>query len=442
MTTSRKAALDILTRVEKEGSYSNLALDSFISRSGVTQKDAALATALVYGVLENQICLDYFISHFAKRDAAKLQMNLRNILRLGAYQLIFMNKIPDSAAVNESVILSKGAGCAYASGFVNAVLREISRSDSKLPFPDKETDYISHLNIKYSCPIWLIEKWIAGYGREITEGLLESLSLRPPVAVRVNTLKTTPEGLINIFHDENIGAKKSAIAENGLELERLPDIRSLDSFKQGFFVMQDYASQLCCIAVDARAGETVFDMCAAPGGKSFTLGFLMGGIGSITALELHEHRLKLISAGAKRLGLELIKTQLNDSSKHNEELGLADRVLCDVPCSGLGVIRRKPEIRYKDPQIFDDLPNLQYSILCEGAEHLRKGGTLVYSTCTLNPDENEGVVKKFLAQNKDYELFPLPEGFAGVLQNDGSITLFPHINGTDGFFIARFKRKD
>jgi 16S rRNA (cytosine967-C5)-methyltransferase len=439
----RGAALDILTRVEKDSGYSNLLVDSYIETGGFDGRDAAFLTTLVYGVLENMICLDFFISHFAKRGINSIKPPLRNILRLGAYQLIFLDKVPASAAVSESVKLTKSAGMGYASGFVNAVLRQISRSLDSLPYPDKEHDLKRYLHVRYSCPQWLLNKWINEYGIENTIGILKGIETKPRDVIRVNTLKTTAKELIRRLADEGITAKEADFPPNALEVDRLPDLKHSPAFCEGLFTVQNTASQICCAAAGAKPGDTVIDMCSAPGGKSFTLAFDMQNTGSIAALELYENRLRLIDEGARRLSIDIIKTERNDASKHNSALGEADIVLCDVPCSGLGVIGRKPEIRYKKPGEFDGLPDLQYSIICEGASHVKTGGRLVYSTCTLSRAENDGVVKRFLQNNTRFYPSLPPEISRLAGDSDGTgITLFPHVSHSDGFYIAVFTKKD
>lgn len=444
MQTPRKMALDILLKVEKNKSYSNLLIDSQLNESEMKGRDAAFLTALVYGVLENLICLDYFISHFSSRKAAKLDPVVKNILRLGAYQLIFLTHVPVHAAVSESVDLAKRRGAARASGFINAVLRKISQSSEKLPYPDKEHDLRRYLHVRYSCPTFLLDKWIREYGIENTKGFLIGFEKRPAAVLRVNTLKTTAEELISQFSEEEISAKAVKFPQNAIEVDRLPDLRNSAAFKNGFFTVQNTASQICCFAAGAKPGDTVIDMCSAPGGKSFTLAFEMENKGKILSLELYESRLKLIKEGAQRLSLDIIEPIQNDASKHNEKLGLADVVLCDVPCSGLGVIGRKPEIRYKDPDGFDELPDLQYAILCEGSSHVKAGGTLVYSTCTLSRAENDEVAERFIESHSDfYSCLPKEiEELAGNGVSKGVFaTLMPHITGTDGFFITVFKKK-
>lgn len=443
-TLPRKAALEILLRVEKEGSYSNLLLNARLNEEHYGGQDAAFLTTLVYGVLENLICIDFFISHFAKRSASKMQPKILNILRIGAYQLIFLDKVPASAAVAESVKLAKSCGASFASGFVNAVLREISRNLDILPYPDKATDLKRYLHVRYSCPHWLLDKWINEYGIDNAEGVLKGLEERPKAVLRVNTIKTNSDNLKNLLERDGIPTEAPEFPKDALIASRLPDLRHNKAFQDGLFTVQNTASQICCAAACAKPGDTVIDMCAAPGGKSFTLAFIMQNRGIILSLELYEKRLALIKEGAKRLDIDIIKTAQNDASKHNEKLPAADIVLCDVPCSGLGVIGRKPEIRYKDPREFDELPNLQYCILCEGASHVKSGGTLVYSTCTLSRAENGEVAKHFLSEHPEFsaaslDATPFLKDCAGGVKT--GVTLFPHITGSDGFYICVMKKQ-
>ena len=446
MPSARRLALDILTKIDSEEGYSNLTVDAALSKAGLDERDAAFVTALTYGVLETRLRLDWLLSRFLSGNMKKLKPKVRDILRLGAYQMIYMDKIPPRSAVDESVKLAKACGCTWASGLVNAVLRRLSSELGALPSPDPGVDPVGCLEVEYSCPRGLIDKWRAAYGEERALGILKSLSGRPPAVARVNTLRITPGELVRSLAAHGVEAHVSDMADGAVEFGRLPELRSLGEFSKGLFFMQDYASQLCCRAVGPVPGGSVTDMCAAPGGKSFTLGIMMEGRGSITACELYRSRVGLIDEGARRLGLEqMIKTVCCDSSRPNAMLGLSDRVLCDVPCSGLGAIRRKPEIRYKDPAGFDLLPDLQYSILCEGSRHVTPGGRLVYSTCTLNPDENERVAERFLSENPSFSPEPPEEGLikgedASVGGQGNCVTLFPERSGGDGFFFARFRR--
>jgi 16S rRNA (cytosine967-C5)-methyltransferase len=437
--TPRKAALDILVHIEKDKSYSNLVIGRFLEKYSFNKQDSAFVTAIVYGVLENLLTINYFIEKYAKRDLNKIQIVILNIIRIGIVQLLFMDKIPESAAVNEAVKQAQQSGFSYAKGFVNGVLREIARNKNTLEYPDEQEDVIFYLQIKYSCPGWLIRKWITEYGKQITVGILDSLKTKPPYVLKVNTLKTNTKALLEQLNGAGIESRKSETLSDSIELEKLPELRSFEAFKEGLFHIQDYASMYCCLAVDAKAGKSVLDLCAAPGGKSFSIAQSMHNTGLITACELYDSRLMLIKEGSSRLGISIVDSIQNDSSRHNPSIGLYDKVLCDVPCSGFGVLRRKPEVRYKDAKDLENLPELQYKILCEGSSHCKKSGNLIYSTCTLNLAENEEVAFKFLKEHSDYEASVLPEIFNTTDQ--WFITMFPHINNTDGFFIASFKRK-
>lgn len=443
-SSPRRVALNILNRIEKDKSYSNILIDSQLQAFKIEGRDAAFVTTLVYGVLENEICLDFFISRYANRSARDIEPAILNVLRLGAYQLIFLDRVPASAAVSESVKLAKACGAGYASGFVNAVLRQIAENRDNLPYPDKERDLKRYLHVRYSCPQWLLTKWFSDFGKETTLGILKGIEEKPRAVIRVNTLKTTPQELTKRLEEEGVRATAVEFLPYALEVDRLPDLRHSPAFREGLFTVQNTASQLCCEAAGAKPGDTVIDMCSAPGGKSFTLAFNMQNRGSITSLELYENRLRLIKEGAKRLSIDIITARQNDASVHNEALGMADVVLCDVPCSGLGVIGRKPEIRYKDKDEFDGLPDLQYSILSEGATHVKPGGTLVYSTCTLSRAENDDVTSRFIENHPQF-IPALPENIRAIAGEgaEGSVgaTLFPHVTRSDGFYIAVFKRQ-
>ena len=435
----RKVALDILIKIEKDKGYSNLVLDNFLDKYQFNKQDSAFVTALVYGVLEHLLTIDYFIEKYSKRDTKKIQQVVLNIMRIGVVQLLFMDKIPESAAVNEAVKQVQKSGFVYIKGFVNAVLREIARNKNNLEYPSKQKDYNFYLQVVYSCPSLLINKWMDEYGEQTTVGILESLKTRPPYVIKVNTLKTNTQNLLEIIENAGLIAKKSETLKDSIEFEKLPALESFKAFQDGMFYIQDYASMYCCLAVDAKPGQHVLDMCAAPGGKSFTIAGAMNNSGSITACELFESRNRLIKDGADRLGITIINAIQNDSSIHNPSLGLYDKVLCDVPCSGLGVLRRKPEVRYKNVSELEELPTIQYKILCEGANHCKISGNLIYSTCTLNKAENEDIVKKFLQEHTAFIASVLPPIFKS--QDNWYITMFPHINNTDGFFIAVFERK-
>lgn len=440
--SARQVTFEALLRIEKDASYSNITLDTIFSETELSQKDKNFAAMLFYGVIEKKLLLDYNLSQHFDKNLYQLETELLIILRMGAYQLFFMDSVPDAAAVNESVILCKVNQLAEGSGLVNAVLRNIARHCTlQLPNPKKGRN--KYLSVKYSCPESIISLWRKSYGEEITEGLLQSLDGRPPLSARVNSLKITQAELIDSLEHNQIKAKASDLLKNCIHLENTGSVTQLKQFQEGLFHIQDTASQICCSMLEVSEQMTVIDACAAPGGKSFTLAQKMKNTGQILSCDLYPARLKLIESGAVRLGITNLHTQVCDSGEYRG-FPMADRVLCDVPCSGLGIIRRKPELRYKNHLGLDTLPNLQYFILCNCSDFVKKDGILIYSTCTLNPEENHRNVERFLKEHQDFQPYPLKMDKAlqrGIDEPDYCLTLFPHLNHTDGFFISAFQRK-
>lgn len=422
----RQLAFKILCKIERDRAYSNLTLESVLSSNEAVS--SSFVSALVYGVVERKITLDFFLSSFLKQPLKKLKPQVLTILRMGVYQLRFMDKVPASAAVNESVKLTKKNGCAFASGLVNSVLRKAAQTDIVYPETD---DPIYDMSIRYSCPEELVKHFADDYGTDTAKRILEESLGAPPLVLRVNTLKTDTEELSRLLTADGISCEKTEAFPNALILKNAGAVNKNKYYTDGYFHVQDTASQTCVKALDPQAGDVVFDMCSSPGGKAFTVAEEMRNNGEIYAFDLYEHRVKLIENGAKRLGISIIKGSVGDSSSFDDTLPAADKILCDVPCSGLGVIRRKPEIRYKDLAFIDKLCELQYNIINCAAKYLKKGGVLVYSTCSLNKAENQDVCDKFLSQNPDFSKVHLGD-------EDGYLTLFPHKNGTDGFFIAKF----
>ncbi len=421
-----------MLKIEKDKAFSNLIVDSALNNNDLPGADRAFFTALVYGTTERLITLDYNLSLYLKQPLKKLKPQVLIILRMGAYQILFMDKIPDRAAINESVNLTKSNGAGFASGLVNAVLRKVSANGLKLPEIGEnptEDERSAFYSVKYSCPRELVKLFCDSYGEENAVGIMEHSLGAQPVTVRVNTTRCTAEKLVERFALEGVTAKPHKSVLNALCLENVGSIEGLDTYKEGLFHVQDASSQMCCAALGVKPGDTVFDVCAAPGGKSFTLAELMENEGVLRAFDLHEHRVRLISSGAKRLGLDVVDAQVGNAEEYNAELGSADRVLCDVPCAGLGIIGRKPEIRYKSLENIDILPRMQYNILTTASRYLRVNGTLVYSTCSLNPAENDEVVSKFVNEHPEFELI-------------STKTVMPHLNDSDGFFIAVLTRTE
>lgn len=435
----RGVAAQILLKIEQDKSYSNLTLDAVLQKSELDERNTSFVSALVYGVLERKITLDYELSFYLKQPLKHLHPQVQTVLRMGVYQILFMDKIPESAAINESVKLIKSSSQKYASGLVNAVLRNVFRYGkqhdySSLPFTKR-------LSVEYSCPKWLIKLWSESYGKENAERLCASALGKPPLTVRTNTEKCSAVYLKTILSEQGIRCEDVVGLENAIILNKTGALERTKAYKDGLFHVQDSASQLCCKALDAQPGETVLDMCASPGGKSFTIAQMMKNTGLLQSMDLYPARCNLIEQGAKRLGLDIIKTRTADASVFYDDLPKADRILCDVPCSGLGIIRRKPEIRYKSKEDIDNLPDLQYLILQNCSKYLKPNGRLIYSTCTLNPAENENVCNRFLNNNPDFEAIDVLNDLPRVQENTPFLTLMPHIHKSDGFFIAVFKRK-
>lgn len=432
MTNPRYMAVRLLCKTFSESSFSNIQLNSGLKNSDLDERGKKLCSVIYYGVIERKIYLDYVISKFSSRPPEKLDNVILNILRTGIYQILFIDSIPDSAAVNESVILSKKFGKTSASGMVNAVLRNFIRDGKKVVLPDDE---ISAYSVKYSAPPELVNSLINDYGNELAENLLADALGSPPVTVRMNTLKCSENEFLNSLG--KITAEKSNITSECFILSG-GDVTETEAFKKGFFHVQDLASQLCCKVLAPSKNDTVLDICSAPGGKSFTMSQLMNGKGNIMAFDLHEKRVKLIRDGAERLGLSNIRASVGDALKYNPELPKFTKILCDVPCSGIGAIRRKPEIKYKNFNDFSGLPEIQYNITENALNYLAVGGELVYSTCTLRKAENENVTEKILSHHPEIEPVQLPEPLGGKFGNSASI--FPCHFGSDGFFTAKFRK--
>ena len=437
---SRKAALRVLVNCRTNGAWADAALNVQIRRDGLSGADAALCSRIVYGVLQNQLLLDHYISAYCSQKPDHLQPPLLDILRIGAYQILFLDKIPDSAAVNESVELAKIFKRGQAAGLVNAVLRKISKNKDNLPeIPGQNPERT--LSIRYSHPRWLVKRLLPILGVEETEKFLAANNDVAPMTVQVNPLKTSVEKLTAELTEAGVTVKPHAWVPDCLELSGTGDLTALRAFRDGDFMVQDPAARLVSLIADVKPGQRVLDVCAAPGGKSFSAAFAMGNQGSIQSCDLHENKLKRVRESAERLGITCIEAAPADGRVFKLEWENAfDVVLVDAPCSGLGIIRKKPDTRYKKADELFALPVIQTAILENAARYVAPGGTLVYSTCTILPEENEQVSDAFLAEHPEFsrESFTLPEP---VGKTDGRLTLWPQRHDTDGFYICRMTRK-
>lgn len=433
---ARETALNALMACRKSGAWSNGVLKEYIHRDRLDSRDAALATRLCYGVLQNRQKLDFYLQQLLTGKLRDLHPVVRDILHLGLYQLYEMDKIPDSAAVNESVALTKKyQKNPKAASLVNGVLRNAVRSKGTLKEPVSYAD-------RYSHPEELISLLKKNLPKGTLEPMLRANNASPETTVQVNTLRTTVEELTKILEQQHVSAKPHGWMENCLVLSGTGDLEHLPAFRQGLFYVQDPAAKLSVLCARLpKEGAKVLDCCSAPGGKSFAAAMAMGGKGNIISCDVHPHKVTLIENGAARLGIANITARCQNATEPVKEwAGQMDCVIADVPCSGLGIIRKKPDIRYKDLEELKQLPPLQLAILSNQANYVKPGGVLLYSTCTLLKAENEDVVEAFLAGHPDFvrESLTLPDIFPK--NETGMLTLIPGQYDTDGFFICRLRR--
>ena len=415
LSIARDAALRVLFETEKNGAYLNIALRDILKDKKISPRDKALATELATGVMRHKLYLDNIISHLSSIKMKKLSLWILNILRIGIYSERFLDKIPVSATVNECVRLARRYGHSASAGFVNAVLRKAEKSGDFLP---QDTSSDEYLSIKYSLPVWLVSMWrTQGYGEELFCAMLE----KPEVFVRLNTLKANSlDG--DFIKVDNIPHAYKYTGAGSAE--------NTEEFSSGLITVQDIASQMAVNLLGVKENQTNLDLCAAPGGKTTYMAQLMQNTGKLISCDVHEHKKELIENNLKRLGITNTTVTVNDASVFKKDFcDNFDCVLADVPCSGLGIIRRKPDIKWtKSTESASELISLQRQILSNAAKYVKKGGRLMFSTCTLNVSENEENVKYFLENNSDFTLIEEPVKFT------------PCDNGSDGFFAAVFER--
>lgn len=434
---ARQAAFQVLMRCRKNGAWSEDAVSSEITKCGLDSREGALCSRISIGVMQNMELLDFYISCYCSMPLKKLDPRLLDILRLSAYQLLFMDKIPVSAAVNEGVALCKKQVNQKAGGLCNAVLRRIAENRENMPeIPGNPG--AGYLAIRYSHPKWMVEELIGEHGYEFTEQFLASNNQTPPIFAHTNTLQED----VNLLNDLSEFGARATDLEGTVILDSTAGMTETDAFQNGAFYIQDMAAKMAVLAGDARPGMTVLDSCAAPGGKTVGTAMLMQNKGKIISCDIHEKKLRLIRENTNRLGIHIVETRAMDARKpHEDMVDHFDMIIADVPCSGLGVIRRRPEIRRKSEAELDNLPLIQMDILEGLAPCLKKGGVLLYSTCTVRSKENEMLVKEFLSRHSEFEAesFTLP-GKIGEAET-GMMTFWPHIHNTDGFFVCKMRKR-
>ena len=438
---ARHTALQALLQMEQNEGYSNIVIDKALRANGLNRRDASLAAVIFYGVLERRLTLDHFLRGCLKDPRKRPDPRIWMLLRCAAYQILFLDRVPDSAVVNEAVEEAKTIKGGTYAGMVNGVLRSLSRKKPLLSLPEGTS--VEALSLRYSVPQELISLWRKSYGKSVTMGILKDFEQRPPLYIRINPLRATVETLRVSLAEKGFSLTPLSYPPGAAVLEGEGSPAALEEFQQGMFHIQDLSAQLACSLLEAKAGQILCDCCAAPGGKSFTLAENMENTGTVYSFDLYKGRVGLIQQGAQRLGLSSVIAQRRDASKPYTELPPMDGVLCDVPCSGYGVIRRKPEIRYKPLISVKGLPELQLTILSHGAELVKPGGLLLYATCTLNPAENGEVAQAFLDSHSEFEPAPfqLPGVEHLVEEPAHTLTMLPAGGGSDGFFAARFRRK-
>lgn len=427
---TREIALKTLYKIDKEQAYSNIVLNDEIkqNRKNIDDKDIGLISEIVYGVTTWKLTLDEIIKKYSKIKLKKISPWILNILRMGVYQIIFLDKIPKSAAVNESVNLAKRYGHSSSSNFVNAVLRKVEKEDYEEFF--EITDEVEKISKTTSMPVWIIEELLKNNDINEVEKICENSNLKPQITIRVNNLKTDKKELEQKLKEKNIEYKESDI-EDFIILNKIKNIENLELFKEGNFTVQDISAGLTAKILAPEPGEDVLDTCSAPGGKTTYMAELMKNRGNIEAWDIHEHRTKLVRQNAERLGIDIIKTQTKDASIYDEKLKEKfDKILLDVPCLGIGVIKRKPDIKWqRKVEDIAEITKIQEKILEQCSKYLKKGGYLVYSTCSILKEENEDIINKFLNKNNGFEIV-----------TDSKFTIMPD-KEKDGFFICKLHKK-
>jgi 16S rRNA (cytosine967-C5)-methyltransferase len=446
MDRARTKALEVLTRWEKRGSPMDPLFDAMVMQDPlITDRDKAFVREVVYGVLRWQGRLDWIISAYSRIKPLRMERAVITVLRMGAYQLLFMDRVPSRAAVDESVKLTKGMKKRDAAPFVNGILRGIAEGRKEVSYPNLQTNPLDHISTLYSHPLWMVRRWVDQWGIEETIALCQANNQIPPFTVRVNTLKGSREEAMDQLHNEKIGATPTFFSPVGLVIKNPPPLDTWGLLQEGWLQVQDEAAQLVSMLLAPQPGEQILDLCAAPGGKTTHLAQLMEDQGEIVAMDVSQSKLELLQENCHRLGITIVQTLTHDATTPLPfPPGSFDRVLVDVPCTGFGTLRRNPDGKWRVTEA--DIPRLQklqQAILIQGTTIVKRAGVLVYSTCTLMPEENEGVIENFLSERKDFRLEDastfLPPGCESMVDNKGYLRTLPPRHGTDGFFAARME---
>ncbi|MBP1571431.1 MAG: 16S rRNA (cytosine(967)-C(5))-methyltransferase RsmB [Oscillospiraceae bacterium] len=434
MDTARKLVVDCLLKVESSG-FSNLVLLSEIDNHSLTNQDKAFATKLFYGTVERKLTLNYILQKQLSKPIAKMDKEIVAILQSGLYQLLYMQSVPAYAAINQAVGLCPVFKKTSAKGLVNAVLRKCQKFDiDKEIFKDKLTE----LSVKYSVNTDIVKIILRDYP-DSAEDILKGMFITPKFTVKINTTKISAQDFKKLIADSGLTYNQMPL-DDGIEIIHKGSVTDIPGFKEGYFYVQGITSQYAVRAAGIQKDNDVLDLCAAPGGKSFAAAIELGGSGSVTSCDPNVSRLKLIQDGAKRLGLSNITTVQNSGEIYNDKLKKYDVIICDVPCSGIGIIPKKPDLRYKSMTEVDNLAQLQYDILTTASKYLKANGTIVYSTCTINKQENEQVVDRFLKENINFKLEKQHCPVENVINSDEKVTFLSHLTGFDGFFVAVLRK--
>lgn len=443
MKTVREQVIDLLLEVEQDESYAQLSLKNAMQNLGA--KDRALATEIFYGTLKYQIQLDYWLNEYSKTPVKKMKPFIRNLLRMSFYQMCYLDKIPVSAVINEAVKITKKRKLQGLSGFVNGLLRTLDREREQLTLPHAKESLSKYLSIKYAFPEWMIEMWLKAYTREEVEAICSALNKRAEVCGRWNPLKGSEEELMTTLKHEGVEITPGRLMEEAFYVKKVDRLQNLASFKVGAWTVQDESAMLVAHVVAPQKGEKVLDMCSAPGGKSVHMAALMENKGEIIACDIHPHKLELIEKNAKRLGVTIMKPTLQDGTLFNEAFtSQFDKILVDVPCSGLGIMKRKPDIRHhKTKEDLEEIAVIQRAIVQNAVKYLKPGGRLVYSTCTISYEENEKMAYE-ISEKYGLERENLANTIPKCLRDevkDNMIQILPQMADTDGFFIASFRKR-